>query len=309
MAILFSVIAPVFCVLGFGYLAVWKRWISEPAIDALMGFTQKFAIPCLLFQAIATLDLSANFDPALLFSFYSGAISGFLIGLLAARFIFKRAWDHCVAIGFVGLFSNSVLLGLPIMERAFGPDALAGNFAIIAMHSPFCYLIGITAMELVRADSRSIADLGPKVAKAMFRNPLVIGLSLGLIVNLSGFALPGFATDAVALMARAALPAALFGLGGILVSYRPEGDMRLILFMCVVSLLIHPSITWMTGTALHIDDAAFRSAIITAAMAPGVNAYIFANMYGVAKRVAASTVLIGTAATFFTAMGWLAALG
>jgi predicted permease len=40
-------------------------------------------------------------------------------------------------------------------------------------------------------------------------------------------------------------------------------------------------------------------------MAPGVNAYLFANMYGAARRVAASAVLIGTAATVLTASGWL----
>jgi len=38
-------------------------------------------------------------------------------------------------------------------------------------------------------------------------------------------------------------------------------------------------------------------------MAPGLNAYIFANMYGRAKRVAASTVLIVTAGSVFTIWG------
>ena len=32
--------------------------------------------------------------------------------------------------------------------------------------------------------------------------------------------------------------------------------------------------------------AALRSAVLTAAMAPGVNAYMFANLYGVGRRVA-----------------------
>jgi malonate transporter len=45
-----------------------------------------------------------------------------------------------VAIGFVPLFANSVLLGLPITERAYGADALAGNFAIISIHAAYCYL-------------------------------------------------------------------------------------------------------------------------------------------------------------------------
>jgi malonate transporter len=49
--------------------------------------------------------------------------------------------------------------------------------------------------------------------------------------------------------------------------------------------------------------------VLTAAMAPGVNAYIFAQMYGRAQRVAASAVLISTGLTIFTASLWLYALG
>ncbi|MEL7014192.1 MAG: AEC family transporter, partial [Pseudomonadota bacterium] len=39
-----------------------------------------------------------------------------------------------------------------------------------------------------------------------------------------------------------------------------------------------------------------------------VNAYIFANMYGRAKRVAATTVLVATALTILTASVWLSFL-
>jgi predicted permease len=40
-------------------------------------------------------------------------------------------------------------------------------------------------------------------------------------------------------------------------------------------------------------------------MAPGVNAYVFANIYGHAKRVAASSVLLSTGLTIITAWVWL----
>ena len=49
--------------------------------------------------------------------------------------------------------------------------------------------------------------------------------------------------------------------------------------------------------------------VSAAAMAPGFNAYIFANMYGRAKRVAASSVLVATGATLITAWVWLTLLG
>jgi predicted permease len=270
-----------------------------------MTFAQNFAVPVLLFRALSTLELGENFDIALLASFYTGALSGFAAGLLGARFLFGRPWADSVAIGFATLFSNSVLLGLPIMERAFGAESLGPNYAIIALHAPFCYVVGVTAMEIVRSGGSGIAAPLAGVARSMAKNPLVIGIALGIAANLSGLTLPGPARDAVDLVARAALPAALFGLGGVLVAYRPRGDMRVVAWMVAVSLILHPSVTWMMGTLTGLTDAQFRSAVVTAAMAPGVNAFLFANMYGVSKRVNATTVLVATACSILTVWVWL----
>ncbi|MEL7013305.1 MAG: AEC family transporter [Pseudomonadota bacterium] len=308
MQALLDVILPVFFVIGFGYLAVWRGWFTQAGVDGLMKFTQHFAIPCLLFMAIAELDLARSFDWRLLFSFYTGALAGFLLGLYGARFVFGRDWEDSVAIGFCCLFSNSVLLGLPLTERAYGTDALEANFAIIAFHSPFAYGIGITAMEFVRARGQADGKIVPRVLRAMFSNALILGIVAGFAVNLSGVTLPAVLNDGLDLIVRAALPAALFGLGGVLVSYRPEGDLRIVLYICLIALVVHPVITRGLGLVFALPVEATRSAVLTAAMAPGINSYIFASLYGRAMRVAATTVLVATALSILTVWIWLGQL-
>lgn len=305
MQTLLEVILPVFLVIGFGYVAVWRGFFPVSGIDGVMRFTQGFAIPCLLFKAIAEIDLAASFDPGLLLSFYTGATICFFAGMFGARALFNRAWEDCVAIGFCCLFSNSVLLGLPITERAYGADALTGNFAIVALHSPFCYGLGITVMEITRNRGKSPLQMARGVAHAMFHNALVIGILLGFLVNVTNLPIPTVVNDALDLIIRAALPAALFALGGVLIQYRPEGDLRAIFMVCCIALLLHPMLVWGLGTALTVPPDAFRSGVLTAAMAPGFNAYIFANMYGHARRVAASSVLLGTLGSILTVWVWL----
>ncbi len=306
---LIDVILPVFLVIGAGYAATRSGYFKEVHVDGLMRFTQGFAIPCLLFLAIAHLDLSASFDPRLLVSFYSAAALCFTAGLFGARLIFGRDWEDCVAIGFCCLFSNSVLLGLPITERAYGPESLTGNYAIIAFHSPFCYGVGITVMEIVRNRGHGGTKMVRSVLSAMFKNALILGIALGFVVNLSGLVIPQVVDEALELVTRAALPGALFALGGVLVKYKPEGDLRTIAYVCGISLMLHPSLVWLFGTSTGLPQDLFRSGVLNAAMAPGFNAYIFANMYGRAKRVAASSVLIGTAASIMTVWLWLTVLG
>lgn len=309
MQTLLDVILPVFLVIGFGYVAVWRGYFPISGVDGVMKFTQNFAIPCLLFQAISRLDISASFDPRLMVSFYLGATICFAIGIFGARLLFKREWEDCVAIGFCCLFSNSVLLGLPITERAYGPDALAGNYAILSVHAPFCYGLGITVMEFVRNRGQSGGMLVRNITRAMFRNALVLAIIAGFVVNFTGLRVPNVVDDALSMMVRAALPAALFALGGVLIQYKPEGDMKAIAMVCGIALLLHPALVWTFGSAVSLPQDAFRSGVLTAAMAPGFNAYIFANMYGRARRVAASSVLVATASSIITIWVWLMILG
>lgn len=308
MSALLDVILPVFAVIGFGYAAA--RWLgfSEAAVDGLMRFAQSFAIPCLLFKSIAHLDLNASAELGLFLSFYIGAFTCFFLGFFGARLLFGRPVEDAVAIGFACLFSNSLLLGVPITERAYGAGALAGNFTIISLHSPMFYTFGIIAMELARSRGRltNPGALAWQIGRGVLSQPLVLGVLSGLAFNLSGLPVPAAMDGALDLMSRAAVPAALFGLGGVLQRYRPEGDMKAIAMVCILSVIIHPALTYGLGRwvfGLNVNQ--LRSATMTASMAPGINAYLFAHLYGVAKRVNASAVLIGTTASIFTIWVWL----
>ncbi|UWQ19397.1 AEC family transporter [Jannaschia sp. M317] len=300
-----AVTVPVFLIIGAGYLAVWRGLFTQGQVDGLMVFTQRFAIPCLLFLAVSTLDLKAGFDWRLLTAYYSGSMVCFLAGILGTLYWLRRGAEDAVAVGFTAMFANTVLLGLPIAERAFGTASLEPNYAIIALHAAFCYLTGTATMEAVRAGGTGLLGGAAKVARSLSRNSLMLGVAAGLAVNLSGLPLPAPVNEAVTLIARAALPAALFGLGGVMVQYKPEGDARGIALCCGIALLLHPAWTWGMGRLLDLNESQFRAAVLTAAMAPGVNAYLFAALHGRAVRISASSVLIGTAASVLTVSGWL----
>ena len=300
-----AVTTPVFLLIGSGYLATRLGAFTAGQVDGLMVFTQRFAIPCLLFLAMARLDLAAGFDLAMLGAYYSGSLVVFFLGIAATMLWLRRSVEDAVAVGFAAMFANSVLLGLPIAERAFGPESLAPNYAIVALHAAFCYGVGTTAMEIARAGGRGARAGIRAVGAKLSTNGLMIGTALGVIVNLSGLALPDALSAPVRLMASAALPAALFGLGGVLVQYRPEGDWRGIALCGGLALLVHPTWVWFAGRPLGLEDGPFRAAVLTAAMAPGVNSYLFSVMYGRAVRITASTVLVGTGASVLTVSGWL----
>lgn len=304
---IFNIVAPVFLVLAAGYLAVRRELIADHTVDGLMKFAIQFAVPCLLFRATSTMDLGTAYDWRLMSAFYTGSTISFFVASALAWKLFGRSPGEAVAVGFSALFSNLVLLGLPISERAWGADsaAMASAYAIVSIHAPFCYLLGITSMELLRADGRSIAETTRVILRAMFRNSLMIGIGLGFAVNLSGMSLPGALVSSIDIVAQAALPVALFGLGGTLTRYSVKASAAEAGSITSLSLLLHPAIAFALCHLLDVPNDLTRATVLMAAMAPGINGYLFASMYNRGQSTAASTVLLGTGVSILSVSAWL----
>jgi len=302
---IFNIVGPVFLVIGAGWGMVRLRWFADNIVDGLMKFAIQFAVPCLLFQATSTLDLAVAYDWSLMSAFYfAAAVSFFAASFITWKF-FKRAPGEAVAIGFGALFSNSVLLGLPISERAWGADLMGPVYAIVSIHAPFCYLLGITSMELLRSDGRSMAATTVVVVKAMFRNSLMLGIGLGFLVNIAQVQLPVMLLSAVDIVSSAALPAALFGLGGVLTRYQMSHTLGEVSTVAGFSLLVHPGLTYAFCHLFEVPDSISRMAVLVAAMAPGINSYLFASMYQRGQGIAASAVLLGTLLSIASVSAWI----
>jgi len=301
-----TIVLPVFLVIGTGYLTAYFKYFTAEQASALMRFATQLAIPCLLFLAVANLDLAKEFNPSVLLPFYIGALSSFVIVWLGAGLVFKHNPGVRVAIGFAGLFSNLVLIGLAIVELAYGADALKVAFAIVAIHAPFCYVLGITAMEFSRADGLGFAATMRVVFKQVFSNTLMLGILLGFIVNLAHITIPAPMLSALELFARSALPVALFGLGAMLVSYRLRSGLGEVGLISISMLIIHPLIAYLLGRyAFDLAPEVLKPVVLMAAMPPGMNVYIFATMYDRATGIAASSVLLSTVLSVVTISVWL----
>ena len=310
IAQIFDIIAPVFLLIAAGALAAKLGWLSESAIDGMMSFVMKFAAPSLLFLSVSRLDISTAFQWPLMASFYIAATISFFLALLLARWLFKRRPGEAVAVAFGALFSNSLILGFPISERAYGVDALVTNVALVSIHAPFCYFLGITAMELSRADKQAFHKAARTIINMMFRNPLMIGIGLGFVVNYTGYTLPAPALSAIEMLASTTLPVALLGVGGVFIRYSFGASMPQAFMVSTLSLLVHPLLVYLLATKVfQLEPQVMRNAVLTAAMAPGVNAFVFASMYNRGKGVAASTVLLATSASVFTVAGWIWFMG
>ena len=307
---LLEIVVPVFLIIAAGYLTVRIGFIPDAAIDPLVKFQVAAGVPCLLFVSMLRTDLATAINPWTLLAFFTSGTIVFLLAILLARRFWNRRPGEAVAVGFCAFFPNAVMLGIPITERAFGEPALAAVFGIIAFHSMYNWFVGFIAMEAVRRDSESIAVGVARAFTTTFQNPLMVGLMLGILWNILSLPLPRVALDAIDMMAGAAIPVALFALGGVLTRYRLLDKISEASMVTVITLVVHPAIAWvLTDLVFGLPLPFVQACVVITAMPTGINSYIFASLYNRAVGTAASSVLLSTAVSVATITGWLAFLG
>lgn len=301
-----AVIAPIFALMAFGYGAVRFRLFPADGIKALIAFVNNFATPCLLFYSISTSDFRAAFNPAIIGPFYIGAAICFFLGIFIARKVFDNRPGESVSVGFSGTFTNTVLVGLPIMSRAYGEGALPVTLSIIGLHGAILLTLGMVTMELTRRDGQSLGRTLVTAMRRVLSNPLIWGIAAGIIGSLVNLQLIEPAEAFFVMMSQAVVPAALFGIGGALNEFRLSENWKQALVAALIKLLVHPAIAYVLMIwVLHVPMEIARYGILLSAMPAGVNIYVFATYYDRGTSIAANTILIATLLSALTISGWL----
>ena len=306
MLSILAVIAPIFALIALGYLAVHRGLYPADGVKALIGFVNNFATPCLLFYSIGTSDFRAAFNIGIIGPYYFGAIVCFVLGILVARRFFANRPGEAVSAGFSAMFTNTVLVGLPIMSRAYGEGALPVTLSIIGLHGAILLTLAMVTMELTRRDAQ---PLGATLVLAMRRvvsNPLIWGIAGGISLSISGVELAEPIAAFFRMMAQAVVPAALFGIGGALNEFKLSDNWQQALVASFIKLVIHPAIAYgLMIWVFHVPMEIARYGILLSAMPSGINIYVFATFYDRGVSVAANTILIATVLSALTISGWL----
>ncbi|MGD1926880.1 MAG: AEC family transporter [Paracoccaceae bacterium] len=307
---LLEIVVPVFLLISAGYFSVLSKFLTSAIMDALIKFQVSVAVPVLLFNAMYHTDLGTSLNIYAMIGFFGSGTVAFFAAILLSRIVWKRRPGEAVAVGFCAFFPNAVMLGIPIADRAFGEATMGAVFGIIAFHSMYNWFMGFVTMEAVRRDSETIWAGFRKAFTTTFQNPLMIGLMLGMAANLVGLPIPTVGQDALNMMADAALPVALFALGGVLTRYSIKAEISEALMVSVFSLLVHPAVAWViTALIFDLPTPYVQATVLIACMPTGINSYIFATVYNRAVGTAASTVIIATILSLGTITGWLWFLG
>jgi len=293
-----NALVPVFGLIFLGWLLGARRVIPVEGQQTLGIITFKLFMPVLLFSGLARADLGEALSPLLLIRYYLPACIVFIL----VNLLMHRRLGRPSSMGLAASYSNNVLVGIPLITVMLGADSLVYLFAILAFHS----LLLFTLQSIYNAfwDNQSDGRIDFRGLLASLANPLIIGLFIGGLVNLSGIPIPQPLWHIVEMLAAAALPVALLMLGLNLASYRLylSGTMAT---LTAAKLVIFPLLVLGVGWLIPGLSAEARTVLVLMAACPtGINVLAFA-MGREDTRVLGSVIFLSTVISAVTLPVWL----
>jgi malonate transporter len=310
MSRLAEILLPMFGLMLLGFAAVRGRLLDGAGVRGLVLFVFTFSIPSLLLTSMAGLDFPPEIDGSFLGAFYAASLAVYALGLVVGRGLFGRPLADQAIFGMSAAFSNLVMVGIPVVLTALGPEAALPMMIIVGFHS--ATFMPLTVL-LIQGGRGGGGGAGKRAARAVVdaaRNPIIGGIALGLLINLSGLGIPTPVGKILDLLAATAVPCALFAMGASLAGYPLMGDVRPALLLSGLKLVVHPALVWLIGgPLLGVDGAWLSVAVLMSAMPTAVNVYLFGARYDAASGVAARTVLLTTIGSVLTLSVVLTLLG
>lgn len=316
MGDIIDIVVPVFCLIGLGYAIARSGYLGAAAGDGLTDFVFRVAVPILLMKSIATAQFAAGEGWAVWLGFLAAYFLGVLIVWVGAVLLVGRVFgrDHRAAMisGVAAGFANLVLMGIPLVQRAFGEEGLQAFFILLAVHLPLMMTISTFGIEIAaRADGVDETPLGvvsiaKSLARNLLKNPLIIGILIGIVWRLLGFDISGVAKQVTDLLGSTTGPLALVALGMGLIKYGIRGNLAPAFVLSVLSLLGMPAVIWFAGSHIfQLPSLWIAVAVLGAACPTGINAYLFATHFKTGEGLATNTIVLSTLGSIITLPLWL----
>jgi len=283
-----EIILPVLLLIAAGYCLRRFDIMPEEWIHTLHGFVYHVALPALVIAGFWSIPWM---QPGLVKLMGAGFLAflafALLVGILLALTPMNRRTKASVFLAAV--VGNSIYMGFPIADTAFGGDAHAAIVALSTLFLVLGILVAIAGIELFWEPDRTRTYL-----RSLARNPLALALLVGVGLGVSGVGEGGIVHQTFRMVGVTASPLALLALGAFLRSRFVRDASWHAALATALRLLIAP-MTIFLGIALiggRFEDLGV--ATVLAAMPVAVTAVSVADELDLEQSVVASAIVMST---------------
>ncbi len=293
-----SALIPVVLLIAVGFLAGRRRWVGAAAVKDLSSLVFMVLAPALLFRTMATQQNPQVDFKAL--AIYFGVALVVYFGVIAALGFSRRS----AVLALAATFSNTVMIGVPLVGLAYGEAGLFILFTLISLHA--LVLLTLATIVLEFAVAREQAVQGQPVTRAAMvatvlsavRNavihPVPLPIIMGLLFAQTGLQMPDVIDRPLQLLGNSFAPLALVMVGVTMAASPAGNQLRGAFVVALVKNMVHPALMAGAGWALGLRGVPLAVMVIAASLPIGANVFLFSQRYQVAQQLVTASVAVST---------------
>ncbi|CAN7386307.1 AEC family transporter [Acidovorax sp. LjRoot118] len=299
----FASLIPVVLFIAIGFLSGQQGWIRAGSVKDLSNLVFMVLTPALLFRTMSSVHLGdVDFAPIAAYFAAAGLVFGGTMALLGFTSL-------AAARALANMFSNTVMIGVPLVGLVFGEAGLVTLFTLISLHALILLTAATVVFELAAARER--AGTPGHEGRSMLRtvlmavrngiiHPIPMPIIVGLLYAQTGLPIPLVIDKPLELLGQALGPLALL-LVGVTLAFTTVGThFRAAMRIALVKCLVHPVAMAAVGWAMGLKGMPLAVMIVAASLPVGANVFLFSQRYEVAQDEVTASVAVSTALALIT---------
>lgn len=279
--------------IGLGYFLKRINFLSEKDIDPLNKIVMYILMPCMIFSAIYSADMSLLPTLGILpfVSLTASIGSGVIAYIILKRLHYddKKIWSVLVTV----MISNTAFMGYPVILGVYGhPGFLRAIFCDLATTCMFLLLSFVLVLKFGGTVKRAFREI------LLF--PPLWAVVLGISFNLLNIPIGPVLDKTVNYLADGAIPLIMISLG---LSIELGGLARskaMVIFTSIIKLGVFPLIALIVVSLLGLTGLQHDVGIIEAAMPSGMLTLLLAITYKLDYELTSDCILINTVISLIT---------
>ena len=293
----FTSLIPVILFIAIGFFVGRRGWIRAGAVKDLANLVFMVLTPALLFRTMSTVHIQdLDFGPVAIYFVAFGVVYAASLALLGFSSL-------AAARALANTFSNTLMIGVPLVGLVFGDAGLVTLFTLISVHSLILLTAATVVFELAAAREHAGREGGThqpmwRTVLQAIRNgivhPVPLPIIAGLLFAQTGLLVPEVVGKPLQLLGQALGPIALLLVGVTLAFTKVGHQFKAALRIALVKCVAHPLVLAALGWALGVSGMPLAVMIVAASLPVGANVFLFAQRYGVAEDEVTASVAVST---------------
>lgn len=295
---------PVFLVIVAGWFLMQLKLFNREFLAVADKYVFKVALPVLLFRDIATTDLREGFQLKFVL-FCMAATTVMFLGIWGLASLLMKDKSMVGAFTQAAARGSAAVLGIAFVENIYGNSGMAPLMIVSAV--PLFNIYSVIILTLCAGDSHA-KSRGETIKRAflnVLKNPIIIGIALGVPFSLLNIRLPVILSKAVANIAGTATPIALLVVGANFEGRKALSKLKPTLIASLLKLLVIPAVFFPFAVMLGFRGSELVAILVMLGSPTTVTCYIMAKNMGNDAELSASAVVMATLLSSMTLTFWI----